>query len=97
MASTITISLNDGGLVSQNSYANDAKVQKTLLAYFDKRGLAGTDNPSELSNQEKLDRVLDDLVDQILDTVRIREIRDRIRTSQQIIESDVDTEYDFTI
>lgn len=89
MASFITIAT--GPLSSTKNYANDAKVQTTLLKFWESR-LQHEGEP-EPSNQEKLDAIVDEIETMIRDEVRNNERNKRVEAAIPGILADIDNDY----
>jgi hypothetical protein len=83
MASTIGIKV--GALTATNTYADDAKVQATLLKFYEERGIGSMD----ATNQEKLQAIVDWIVHQIVSRARRLELEQR----QEAAVDEVNEEY----
>jgi hypothetical protein len=84
MASSLVLSV--GALEARLDWADDAKVQATLLKFHEVRGLGEADDPA----QEKLDSVVAEIRDQIL---RIVTRHERERRAA-LLDSEIAGEYD---
>lgn len=91
MTATLQISLQTPALTSSQAWADDAKVAATLLAYYNIKQLGD----AGLSNQQKLDLVLDDMARNVIETVRGYEYDTRREVARDQIAQDVTDEYDF--
>lgn len=74
MASEITIKV--GPLTATRNYNNDAKVSKMLMAYADDRRFQGT-------NQERLNKVLDSVIQMFVDTAVARDVQTANETAYE--------------
>lgn len=83
MASTIGIKV--GPLTATNTYADDAKVQATLLKFYEERGIG----PMDATNQEKLQAIVDWIAHQIVSRARRLELEQR----QMALVDEVEGEY----
>lgn len=69
------IGIQAGTLTSTNQYTNDTKVRDTLLKYGLARGLWNAE--STLTNQQKLDAVVDDIAQRLVAIARNYELDQR--------------------
>jgi hypothetical protein len=69
------IGIQAGALSSVNNYSNDVKVRDTLLKYGMARGLWNEE--STLTNQQKLDAVVDDIALRVVAVARNYELDQR--------------------
>lgn len=86
-----SLSITTGSLSSVKNYANDTKVQDTLLLYGLCRHLWEPNNTT-LTNQQKLNRVLNDIESQIIRRARNYELDQRRAALIDDVETDVNLE-----